>query len=513
MTLGGERVAVIGAGIGGLVAALELARRGCEVVVIESAAAPGGKMRTVEVQGGTLDVGPTVFTMRWVFEEIFAGADAVLADHISLKPVEVLARHAWENSPRLDLFADTARSTDAIGTFAGVAEANRYVEFCERSRSTYETLKNSYILAAKPSPLSLASSAGLRGIADLWRISPFTTLWSALGNYFHDPKLRQLFGRYATYCGSSPYEAPATLMLVAHVEREGVWIIEGGMHKLAVALESLARRKGATFRYAANAKEILTGTNGVSGIELASGERIACDATILNTDVAALAHGLLGHAIAKAIPPPQGARSLSAVTWALVGEASGFPLVRHNVFFSNDSKTEFDDIFHRHRLPSQPTTYVCAEDRDCNSATPEGPERLFALVNAPATGDVHPFDKTEKATCMERAFELLRRCGLTITSGLETAVTTTPADFARMFPGSGGSLYGQASHGWAASFARPTSKTTVPGLYLAGGSAHPGPGVPMAAISGRLAADQVLSDLRSTRRYHPTATPGGTWTR
>ena len=303
MTLGGERVAVIGAGIGGLVAALELARRGCEVVVIESAAAPGGKMRTVEVQGRTLDVGPTVFTMRWVFDEIFAGGDAVLADHISLKPVEVLARHAWENSPRLDLFADTARSTDAIGTFAGVAEANRYVEFCERSRSTYETLKNSYILAAKPSPLSLASSAGLRGIADLWRISPFTTLWSALGNYFHDPKLRQLFGRYATYCGSSPFEAPATLMLVAHVEREGVWIIEGGMHKLAAALESLARRKGATFRYAANAKEILTGTNGVSGIELASGERIACDATILNTDVAALAHGLLGHAIAKAIPP------------------------------------------------------------------------------------------------------------------------------------------------------------------------------------------------------------------
>jgi 1-hydroxycarotenoid 3,4-desaturase len=504
-----ERIVVIGAGIGGLVSALELAQQGCEVTVVERASAPGGKMRTVEIQGRPLDVGPTVFTMRWVFEEIFANADASLAEHLTLKPVEVLARHAWENSPRLDLFANIARSVDAIGSFAGLAEAGRYVEFCKRSRATYETLKNSYILAAKPSPLSLASGAGLKGIADLWRISPFTTLWSVLGGYFHDARLRQLFGRYATYCGSSPFEAPATLMLVAHVERDGVWVIEGGMRQLAAALESLGRDRGIAFRYGLEAKKILVSGGSVCGIELGSEEQITCNAVVVNADAAALASGLLGHDAARAIKAPQGANSLSAVTWALVEEVRDFPLARHNVFFSNDYEAEFDDIFHRHQLPSGPTVYVCAEDREENGQ-PDGRERLFALVNAPATGDAQSFDKAEIDSCTKRAFGLLQRCGLEITSGLETAVTTTPRDFASLFPGTGGSLYGQASHGWAASFARPTAKTLIPGLYLAGGSAHPGPGVPMAAISGRLAAAQVLSDLRSMRRLHGTAMPGGT---
>ena len=217
-----RRVIVVGAGIAGLVAALELARQGVAVTVVEKAAAPGGKMREVQIGAVRLDAGPTVFTMRWVFEEIFAAAGASLGSVLALTPAEVLARHAWNGGQCLDLFADIDRTAVAIGKFADAAEARGYRQFCARAKQIYETLEQPFLRSARPSAFALLNRAGLRGIGDLWRISPFNTLWSALGEYFRDPRLRQLFGRYATYCGSSPFLAPATLMLVAHVEREGV---------------------------------------------------------------------------------------------------------------------------------------------------------------------------------------------------------------------------------------------------------------------------------------------------
>jgi 1-hydroxycarotenoid 3,4-desaturase len=157
--------------------------------------------------------------------------------------------------------------------------------------------------------------------------------------------------------------------------------------------------------------------------------------------------------------------------------------------------------------------YVCAQDRGESTFKAERGERIFALVNAPAIGDAHPFDKQEIQSCARRVFDRLRKCGLELEFDPHQMVTATPRDFSLRFPGTGGSLYGRASHGWAASFARPTAKTLINGLYVAGGSAHPGAGVPMAAISGQLAAAQIVSDIRSTRQYHPTGTPGGTSTR
>ncbi|MFA5955556.1 1-hydroxycarotenoid 3,4-desaturase CrtD [Hyphomicrobium sp.] len=508
-----KRVVVIGAGIGGLVAAVELAIGGCEVTVLERAAEPGGKMRTLTVDGRQLDVGPTVFTMRWVFDEIFAEAGTSLESFITLDPVSVLARHTWSETERLDLFADIAQSSDAIGAFAGAIEARAYVAFCKRAQATYDTLKTSYILAAKPTPLSLTAGAGLSGLADLWRISPFATLWKTLGDYFKDARLRQLFARYATYCGSSPFDAPATLMLISHVEREGVWIIDGGIHRLAKALEKLARMRGATFRYESEVREINARGGKTCGVTLTSGERIECDAIIANSDTNALSAGLLGADAAKAINTSSGPASLSAVTWALVAKTRGFPLARHNVFFSDDYRSEFEDLFSRKQIPSKPTVYVCAEDRHENSASGIEEERIFILINAPPTGDIHAFDKPEIVSCAKRAFGLLQRCGLSIEVDPNTMAATTPRDFAKLFPGTGGALYGRASHGWAASFARPTAKTRLEGLYLAGGSVHPGPGVPMAAISGRLAATQLLSDIHSTPRFHGMAMPGGISTR
>lgn len=498
-----RRVAVIGAGVGGLSAALLLAARGFDVVVLERAAAPGGKMREADAGGARIDAGPTVFTMRWVFDEMFDEAGARFSDRLTLAPLETLARHAWSEEERLDLFADPERSADAIGAFAGPREARAYRAFRARAAGIYGTLRDIFIRASRPTPVGLVGRAGLRGLGDLVRISPFATMWRALGEHFEDERLRQLFGRYATYCGSSPFLAPATLMLVAHVESEGVWRVGGGMHRLAAALAELAREKGAVIRYGCAAKRIVVARGRAAGVETEEGDYFPADAVVMNGDFAALGAGLLGPEAASACPAPSVAqRSLSAITWAMRAKTDGFPLAHHNVFFSSDYAAEFEDIFARKRPPRAPTVYVCAQDRDdaSESAAPDAAERLLCLVNAPPSDDPGGAEPSELRSCEEATFRLLERCGLLIRRDSATTVVTTPREFGRLFPATGGALYGPASHGWRASFARPGSRTRLPGLYLAGGSTHPGPGVPMAALSGRLAAASVTADLLSTRR-------------
>ena len=499
-----EPIVIVGAGMAGLVTALLLAHRGVEVLVCERGDQPGGKLREVPVADQRIDAGPTVFTMRWVFDELLAEVGTHLEAELGIRPLEILARHAWDQGGRLDLFADLERTVAVIGDFAGAAAARGYRDFCREARGVYQALEKPFIRASRPTPVSLVGRVGPFGLKGLLKIRPFDTLWQALGEHFPDIRLRQLFGRYATYCGSSPFLSPATLMLIAHVEQEGVWTVDGGMHQIAATLRRLAEARGATFRFGTEVTEILTDRQRVTGVRLATGETLAARGLVMNGDVAALHAGLLGDAARNRVPLARDSqRSLSAVTWNLVAATEGFPLVRHSVFFSRDYPAEFDAIFRQGRLPAAPTVYVCAQDRaDAPDAVlqPSGPERLLCLVNAPAIGDTHAFSPAEIESCEASAFSLLERCGLRVQRTPANTRVTTPTDFNRLFPATGGALYGQASHGWKASFSRPGTRTKLPGLYLAGGSVHPGAGVPMAALSGRLAAACVLSDLTSTSR-------------
>jgi 1-hydroxycarotenoid 3,4-desaturase len=517
-------VVVVGGGVGGLACAIDLALQGEHVILLEQADSVGGKMRQVEVGGRLLDAGPTVFTMRWVFDELFDAAGAALSEHLTLRPAETLARHAWNLDERFDLFADRRRCIDAIGVFAGLAEAQRYAAFCARAEVVYRMLERNFLRRPRTSPIGLVMRAGWRGLPAMLRMSPFATLWSALGDHFHDARLRQLFGRYATYCGSSPFLATAALMLVAHVESEGVWCVDGGMQSVAVALAGLARARGVVQRCGTTVADIVVRDGRAVAVRLASGEVIEAAAIVFNGDSAALRAGLLGNAAVAAVRNPGSTQpSLSAVTWHFVARAEGFALQHHNVFFGADSQREFADLFTRRRTPDDPTVYVCAQDRpaanDARGAVSASTgERLMCLVNAPPCDPSGHFDGEELERCESRMFKTLARCGLEIdrTNG-PTPRITTPADFARRFPGSAGTLYGQASHGWMASFRRPGSRTRIPGLYLAGGSVHPGPGVPMAALSGRLAAQSVLADRTQGRAsivpWRRAAMPGGISTR
>jgi 1-hydroxycarotenoid 3,4-desaturase len=506
-----DHAVIIGGGIGGLCAAIDLAARGLGVTLLEKEARIGGKMREIEIGGQRLDAGPTVFTMRHVFDDLFAAAGARLEDEITLHPCETLARHAWSETERLDLFADPARSEAAIGEFAGKREALRYRAFLQRVKGIHDSLDHTFLRASRPNPLSMISRAGLAGLPGLFALKPLSTLWRELGRSFSDPRLRQLYARYATYCGSSPFEAAATLMIVAHVEQMGVYQVKGGMYRLAEALARLGERLGVVIQTNTLVTSIETKGGAVCGLRLADGTRLQANAVICNADANAVASGLFGIKAAGAVrPTPAGKRSLSAMVSTMTAKTQGFPLHHHTVFFSRDYRREFDDIFRDGTLPGEPTVYICAQDRG-KLAHPErglaAAERLLFIVNAPANGDRHDHSPEEIARCEARTMAQLQRCGLTVVPS--ESVMTTPAAFNRLFPATGGALYGRASHGPVASFLRPDARTALPGLYLAGGSVHPGPGVPMAALSGRLAARSLLSDLASTRKWRRGATFGG----
>lgn len=502
-----ERVIVIGAGAGGLACAAILARRGADVTLLERATHVGGKLRSEEVAGRAIDAGPTVLTMRHVFERVFELAGGRLEDALVLRPLEVLARHFWPDGSQLDLFADTARSADAIGRLCGAREARGYLDFSRYAERIFELVREPFLEAQRPTMAGMLARAGRLGPRAMFDIDGHRTMQAALSTFFRDPRLLQLFGRYATYCGSSPFSAPGTLNVIAHVEKMGVFTVQGGMRRVAEALHELATRAGAKTWLGAHVSEIVVHGGRVRGVRLADGGVLEADRVVHNGDVSALSLGLLGHGARDAAPETTHP-TLSAITAAAVADAGSAPLERHNVFFSSDYRREFREI-EAGAAPSDPTIYLCAQDRDGDAPRTAGPERMFFIVNAPPVR--RGGNPILEETWRKRIFEIVSSFGWPLDP--VASVITTPETFAARFPGTQGSIYGPASVGMWSSFAKAEARSGLAGLYLCGGSVHPGAGVPMAATSGILAAQAILEDRPSTARSKKAAIFGGTWTR
>ncbi|MEM6415089.1 MAG: phytoene desaturase family protein [Pseudomonadota bacterium] len=532
MTSEKPKIVIIGAGIGGLTAASVLSRS-AKVSVIERGEACGGKIREITIDNQPIDSGPTVFTLRSVFDDIFKASGAALDDYLELRKVECLSRNYWNCGGTLDLFSDAEETAGAIARFSSPAEAERYRAFVKDAERAWHTLYGPFMRRKAPNFFSLMAGAGPLALT---RLDPYTSLWRTLEKRFTDKRLQQLFGRYATYCGSSPFEASATLMLIAHVERMGVFAPVGGMAALAKALERRATENGAEFHYKSDVAAVEYKGGQLVSVRTSDGQQYAADAVLFNGDLGALQNQNTKHAKSIELAfskqcnavKPMKKRSQSALTWSFLGKASKASktsndrnppaLSLHNVFFSDNYRAEFDDVFERRRCPENPTVYLFAPDRAPhqtkksinesidNSMQVSGSdsdqtlntERFFCLINAPAIGEERDFPAEEIEQCRMQAMAQLERCGITLHMAPEKTQVQTPNDFAKRFPATNGALFGNPNHGWRTAFQRQGVKSPHQGLYFAGGSVHPGSGVPMAALSGLMAAQTITKDYALT---------------
>ena len=483
-------VIIVGGGLGGLSAAIHLAAAGRRVTLLEQNERVGGKLNLVESGGFTFDTGPSLLTMPWVLRAVLAQGGARLEDELRLVPLDPLCRYAWPDGTRFDMWQHMPRLLAEIERLepADVAGFLRFMAYAAR------------IYQAVAGPFLLSPFAGLRSmlrpqlITASLALDPLRTVDEAVRSFFRSPHLRQLFSRYATYNGSSPYRAPATFNLIPFVElSQGGWHVCGGMYEIARALERTARRLGVEVRTGAAVERIIVCDGAARGVRLAGGEDLPATAVLANVDPR--------HVYGRLIPEARHAAAritrleLSCSGFVLMlGVARSYPaLAHHNIFFATDYRREFEALGKGVPYPD-PTVYVCAPSTTDPSLAPPGTTNLFVLVNAPALNGRVNWAR-EASAYRDLVIHKLERMGL---DGLGRQIVVehamTPADIEARYNAPGGAIYGLASNGPLSAFLRPPQRASaIHGLYFAGGGTHPGGGIPLVLLSGRTAAQHLLA--------------------
>jgi 1-hydroxycarotenoid 3,4-desaturase len=482
---------VIGAGIGGLSAAIALAGRGVRVTVIEAAPTIGGKAGEVVVDGVGFDTGPSVLTLVDLLRDLLAGVGVALDDVLTLRRPEPAFRYLWPDGAALDVHQELGATELSVRAAFGPRAAAEFVAFMEYSRRIWEAAAPYFVLAQAPSLPSVAS-LGVAGLRAASRIDPFRTMRQAIEAQVRDPHLRDLFLRFATYNGSDPSRAPATLNCIAHVEMGlGAYGVQGGMRRLPEALAAVAAGLGVTIRTGEAVTGLTVDAGGIAGVQVGD-EVLATRAVVVNADVAHLIDALLPRSARHGLSSP---KVLSTSGWTAVLRVPRRERAPHTALFPDVYDHEFRDLFDRARPPVQPTVYLCAQAAAHGRATWPDAEPLFVMANAPAEPAGGPTPAPTWAALREVVIARMVAAGLCDPEP-EIVWERTPGGLARDFPGSRGALYGAASNSMFSAFQRPPNAVPrVPGLFLASGSAHPGGGVPLCVQSGRLAATACLAHL------------------
>ncbi|ONH62254.1 phytoene desaturase [Frankia sp. CcI49] len=511
-------VVVVGAGVGGLAAAARLAAAGHRVTVCEAADQIGGKLGWYERDGYGFDTGPSLLTMPAVFEDLFAATGGPLGDVLTLRRLDPIASYRFADGTVLDAPADEAAFLAALDARLAPGAGDEWRRLDDRARRVWEVSEQPFLR----SPVSLRALAwmAVRRPGALATVAPASTLRGLGRRHLTDPRLRMMLERYATYTGSDPRRAPAALVTVPHVERRfGGWYIPGGLRLLGHAIAARATERGAVIRTGTPVARIsLTPGGRVDGVRLTDGVVLPADVVVSDVDATRLYDGAppsAEHPGRRGTRPlvehPASRRrvrrlapSLSGfvLLLALRGRTPG--LAHHNVLFPADYDAEFDAVFGG-RLPWDPTIYIASPDDP--AAAPPGDEAWFVLVNASPHrasgssgspgGDAEvraglDWDRPGLADAYaRRILDVLAARGLDVRARVRWYQTISPADLARRTGAPGGSIYGVSSNGPRSAFLRPRNQSPVPGLFLVGGSAHPGGGLPLVALSAKIVTDLV----------------------
>ncbi|HEX8287246.1 MAG TPA: phytoene desaturase family protein [Pyrinomonadaceae bacterium] len=488
-----KSVIIIGAGLGGLSTACRLAKSGYVVTVLEKNETVGGKVNAIQSDGYKFDTGASLLTMRHVLEDLFAFCEKRVEDYLEIVPLEPICRYFWTDGATFDAFADLEKTENEIRKIEP-KDVTNFKDFLADSKRKYEIAAETFLARSLN---DLPQLLRPKYFKDLLAISSLKTLDKHNRQYFSSPKLQQLFNRFATYNGSSPYQTPATFALIPHVEFGlGAWYVRGGIYEIPQALEKLAKELGVKI-YTESAVEKIVIENGKAVGVCVGGEITAADYVVANSDAVETYRNLIDAKERKKSSAKLEKREPSCSGFVLLlGTEKKYPqLAHHNIFFSDDYRAEFDAIFREKRPAQNPTIYVCATSRSDDTQAPAGHENLFVLINAPYTSDKTVWEK-EKRDYRDLIIKKLEDFGLNdLNDSIDFERIITPEDFERKYNANRGSIYGVSSNGIFSAFLRvPNKARDIENLYFAGGATHPGGGIPLVLLSGKMAAEMIVKD-------------------
>lgn len=494
-------IVVVGSGLAGLSAACVLAARGYKVTVLEKNSWVGGKAAVLEAQGFRFDMGPTILTIPSVLRRIFAEAGHRLEDRLDMVRLDPQWRCFFDDGGRLDLIENADGMAEQLKQFSPYPDdAAGYHRFLNLSKDLHAISDRLFFwrsVGGISDVLTARSWLTRQGWDDFLKIRPGQSVYKTVRQHIKDPRAAQMFDHFTQYVGSCPEESPAVLCGIAHMQtQEGIWYPMGGTRAVPVALEKLARELGVTFRTECSVRRILVSGQTVCGVQLEGGEEIPATAVVSNMDAVRTFRELLPSS--RFTEEFEKERTYTPACSGVVlylGLKKRYPqLLHHDFVFSKCPEEEFDYIYRKGQPAPDPTLYLAATAATEPSVAPPGGEALYVLAHTPYLRSNHDWTQMLPEYRQVILDKLKRTAGLhDIEDNIVYESALTPQDIHDRYAVLQGAIYGLASHGMMGAF-KPSNRTNYRGLYLTGGAAHPGPGMPMVLMSGWIAADTLHND-------------------
>jgi len=489
------RIVVIGAGLGGLSAAISLASEGFNVQLLEKNDKVGGKLNILEKDGFTFDLGPSILTMPHIFSDLFSRAGKNMVDYVEIQKVEPHWRNFFEDGTTIDLTADVNAQRNELDKL-GPNTADEFMRFMAYSKKLCQETESGYF------------AKGLDGFWDLLRyygplrsllsFDVFRSMDQGVRRFISDPKLVDILNYFIKYVGSSPYDAPALMNLLPYIQYEyGLWYVKGGLYNIALALEQLAIELGVQISLNTEVEEIQSKDGRAYAIRLQNGDVLPADIVISNMEVIPAMEKLL-HSSSNQLKKMQHFQPSCSGLVLHLGVNRIYPqLAHHNFFYSAQAREHFDAVFHSGRLSDDPTIYLVAPVKSDAGLAPEGCEIIKILPHIPHINPDLPLNAEDYLALRERVLIKLERMGLTdLRKHIVTEEYWTPHDIQARYYSNQGSIYGVVADRYKnLGFKAPQRSNQLKNLYFVGGSVNPGGGMPMVILSGQLVRDKILADL------------------
>jgi phytoene desaturase len=485
-----KKALVVGAGIAGIASAVRLSRKGYSVEVFETSSYPGGKLSEIQLGPYRFDAGPSLFTLPVMVDDLFRLCGENPADHFSYQALEIICRYYFEDGTVINAWQDKEKFAEEITAKTGEPKEN-LSRFLMKSKQLYELTSQVFIFKSFHKFNTFLSRDFLKAMVNSHRLHPFTSMHQLIRRYFKEPRVIQIFDRYATYNGSNPFSAPGTLNVIPHLEYNiGAFFPSRGMYDITMSLVKLAERLGVKFHHDAPVEEILAGGLKVSGIKV-GGKEMKSDIVISDVDIVAAYRMMQNHNIPQRFLKQERSSSALVFYWGIKGTHEQLDV--HNILFTRNYQEEFNHLFKIKKIYHDPTVYIHISSKVVKDDAPVNGENWFTMINVPENigQDWSPMIEQARGKIIDK---ITRLTGIDMESLIEEEDILSPELIEKRTSSVGGSLYGTSSNSMFSAFNRhPNFRRNIKNLYFVGGSVHPGGGIPLCLASAKIVSELIGS--------------------